>query len=194
MIRRQITLGVAGNAAGRAEQALGRQLRPAIVASMRTAARLAKPVLIARTLDAPPASDSPRSKPGAYASGELARSWEIDPEISHTRGTGWVLTATVYNTQLYAAFQNDGVKANMPKMGLLAMQMIERWIVQRGIVSLFNEPLPRLAKRIVGAMNGRDTWRIKPRTMIERAQGRVREIFTTQIRNGIARATAAAGR
>jgi hypothetical protein len=194
MLRRQITLGAAGNAAGRAEQALGRQLRPAIVASMRTAARLAKPVLIARTLDAPPASDSPRSKPGAYASGELARSWEIDPEISHTRGAGWVLTATVYNTQLYAAFQNDGVKANMPKMGLLAMQMIERWIVQRGIVSLFNEPLPRLAKRIVGAMNGRDTWRIKPRKMIERAQSRVREIFTTQIRNGIARATAAAGR
>lgn len=194
MIRRQITLGAAGNAAGRAEQALGRALRPSIVASMRTAARLSRPVLIARTLDAPPASDSPRSKVGAYASGELARSWEIDPEISRSRGAGWELIATVFNRQLYAPYQNNGVRANTPRMGLLAIQMIERWIMLRGIVSLFNEPLPRLARRIVAAMNGRDTWRIKPRTIIERAQSRVREIFTQQIRNGIARATAAAGK
>lgn len=194
MIRRQITLGAAGNAAGRAEQALGRQLRPAIVASMRTAARLAKPVLIARTLDAPPASDSPRSRPGAYATGTLAKSWEIDPEISRTGANGWELTATVFNRQLYAPYQNNGVRANTALMGVMAIQMIERWIMDRGIVSMFDEPLPRLARRIVFAMNRRENWRLRPRKIIERAQARVREIFVAQIRQGIARATQAAGR
>jgi len=193
VIRRTVTLGAAGNMAGRAEQQLGRGLRQVLVSAMRTAARQAKPVLIARTLDAPPASESRNSPPGAYATGKLAKSWEIDAEISRTTASGWELGATVYNTQLYAPFQNNGVRANQTLMGLMALQMIELWIVQRGIQSMFNESLPRLAKRIVFAMNRRETWRLRPRTIIERAQMRVREIFAAQIKQAIGRATAGAG-
>lgn len=191
-VRRDISLGRAGNLAGSFEKQLGRSLRPTLVKAMKLAGKQSITVLVGRTRLAPKAyADSPLSRTDVYASGKLMASWDVDHEISH-KGGSWELSATVFNHQLHTVFQDAGVAAKSARMGPLAVSMIERWIAQRGIVSLLGESPRRLAKRIVMAMNRRKLWRIEPRTMIARSVVRVREIFYARIKEALTKAAGAA--
>ena len=191
-VRRNITLGTAGNLAGRYEAQLGRNLRPTLVRAMKLAGKQSIAVLVGRTRLAPKAyADSPMSRTDVYASGKLMASWDVDYEIGRSAGN-WELSANVFNHQLHTVFQDAGVAAKSARMGPLATSMIERWIAQRGIVSLLGESPKRLAKRIVMAMNRRKLWRIEPRTMIARSVVRIREIFYARIKEALTKAAGAA--
>lgn len=199
--KRSISLGRAANRPGEYEKQLGKSLRTVLEKALKTAARQSIPVLIARTLDAPPASDSPRSKIGAYASGKMAQGWVVDYAYGK-KGGSWSLEATIYNKELYMPFQNDGVKAlgaamrprrtvrvmKKAKNRMALQQMIELWIIQRGIVSIYGESVPKLATRIIRAMYRRKPWTLKPRTMIERASARTRQIFDLRVRDAFLKA------
>ena len=199
--KRTISLGRAENRPGEFEKQLGKALRPALEKAMKLAARQSLPVLIARTLDAPPASDSPRSKVGAYATGKMAQGWVVD-YASGKKGGAWSLEASIYNKELYMPFQNDGVKAlgaamkpartirvmKKTKNRMALQQMIELWIIQRGIVSIYGDSVPKLAQRIIRAMYRRKPWTLKPRTIIERARARTRQIFDLRVRDAFLKA------
>jgi len=173
------------NRLGKLEAMLSRRLRDDARKAMEKAARQIIPVLIARTLDAPPASDSPRSVPGAYASQKMAQGWRTRPLPS-------VLKYEIYNEQPYAPYQNFGVLTNTAKIPMSAVDNFVVWMGQRGIVVLDERGAPmeitKGAKRIILAMNRRTKWRIKPRRIVERARNRASTIFKDRLRDAMERA------
>jgi len=174
---------------GMIEKAMARGLKNSIERAMKTAARQCIPVLSARVADAPPASDSPHSKPGAIAFGTFLAGWEIDWSADD-------LSIAVYNKAVHAGWVDKGVRASKAKLGKTAVGNIEKWLIKKGIQ--FNDrngkPLSsrRMAWIIVASINYRKDWRFKPRRVGLRARDRIAEIFKARMREALARATAEA--
>lgn len=167
--------------AGKIEKRLAQMWRGEMTKAMRKAASMCKQVLIARTADAPPAyPDSPRSKPGAIDQGKIITNWEflMDPGS---------LTVMVFNKTDHAGYAEAGVPANARKIGPLGRDLIESWMLRKGIV--INDQKTglalsskRAAKLLVFSINRRNKqWRFHPRTMVLRSIPRIQEIFNREI-------------
>lgn len=171
---------------GMFEKAMAKGLRNSIEKAMKTAARQCIPVLSARVADAPPASDSPHSKPGAIAFGTFLAGWEVDWNAQN-------LTVDVYNKAVHAGWVDKGVRASKAKLGKTAVGNIEKWLIKKGIQ--FNDrngkPLSsrRMAWIIVASINSRKGWRFKARKVGMRARDRIAEIFKARMREALTRAT-----
>lgn len=174
---------------GTIEKAMAKGLKNSIEKAMKTAARQCIPVLSARVADAPPASDSPHSKPGAIAFGTFLAGWEIDWNADD-------LSVAVYNKAVHAGWVEKGVRASKAKLGKTAVGNIEKWLIKKGIQ--FNDrngkPLSsrRMAWVIVASINQRKGWRFNPRKVGIRARDRIAEIFKARMREALVRATAEA--
>lgn len=167
--------------AGKIEKRLAQMWRGEMSKAMRKAASMCKPVLIARTVDAPPAyPDSPNSRPGAIDQGHIIKNWEFlfDPGS---------LKVMIFNKTDHAGYAEAGVTTGSRKIGPLGRDLIESWIIRKGIVitdkttstALSSE---RAAKLIVFAINRREgKWRFHPRTMVLRSIPRIQEIFNREI-------------
>jgi hypothetical protein len=167
--------------AGRIEKRLAQMWRGEMTKAMRKAASMCKPVLIARTADAPPAyPESPRSRPGAIDQGKIINNWEFlfDPGS---------LKVMIFNKTDHAGYAEVGVPANARKIGPLGRDMIESWMLRKGIVINDKDtslPLSskKAAKLLVFSINRRNQkWRFHPRTMVLRSVPRIMEIFNREI-------------
>lgn len=185
---------------GYAEKRMGKELKKQLAKAMKTAARQCVPVLVARTMDAPPASDSARSKAGAYAYGRLVKGWNIDASEKD-------LLTTIYNTEDYAQFVEEGVKAK-PRgaagklLGAIkrlrggrssstksvgsVLTNLELWVNVK--LGLSGPPARRMAKRIWFAMRRRSGMMLKPRRIVRRATERIREIHQKRLAEALYKA------
>ncbi len=187
-----IRINVHMNDVGKIERRIAKIWKGEMAKAMRRAATMCKPVLIANTLNAPPAyPDSPRSTRGAVDQGNIIKNWEflMDPGS---------LTVMIFNKAEHAGYAEAGVPANARKIGPLGRDLIESWMLRKGIV--INDKKTGLAlsskkaaKLLVFAINRRDKqWRFHPRTMVQRSGYRIQEIFDREIANQMVRTLAKA--
>ncbi len=176
-----IRINVHMNDVGKIEKRLAQMWRGEMTKAMRRAANMSKLVLIGNTLNAPPAyPDSTRSTKGAVDQGGIIKIWEflMDPGS---------LTIMIFNKTPHAGYAEAGVPANARKIGPLGRDLIESWMLRKGIV--INDKKTGLAlsskkaaKLLVFAINRRDKqWRFHPRTMVQRSGMRIQEIFDREI-------------
>jgi len=176
-----IRINIHMNDAGKIEKRLAQMWKGEMTKAMRKAATMCKPVLQANTLNAPPAyPDSPRSTKGAVDQGNIIKNWEflIDPGS---------LTLMIFNKTDHAGYAEAGVPANARKIGPLGRDLIESWMLRKGIV--INDQRTgmalsskRAAKLLVFSINRRNKkWRFHPRTMVQRSGYRIQEIFDREI-------------
>lgn len=167
--------------AGKIERRLAQMWRGEMSKAMRKAASMCKPVLIARTVDAPPAyPESPRSRPGAIDQGKIIKNWEFlfDPGS---------LSVMIFNKTDHAGYAEAGVPANSRKIGPLGRDLIESWMMRKGIIITDQKTgialsSKKAAKLLVFSINRRDKqWRFHPRTMVLRSIPRIQEIFNREI-------------
>lgn len=172
--------------AGRIERRLAATWRQAMGRAMRKAASMAKPVLIARTVDAPPAAPppSPCGHPGAIDTREIIDNWEF----LFTPGDCEVM---VFNRSEHAGYNEDGVKSSMGKIrGPVAVGLFESWLVRKGIqiperrgARTVIMPNARAARFLIFKINRRSgEWRFQPRKIVARSAGRIKELFDREIR------------
>ena len=172
--------------AGRIERRLAATWRQAMGRAMRKAASMAKPVLIARTVDAPPAAPPPSAygRPGAIDTRKIIDNWEF----LFTPGDCEVM---IFNRAEHAGYAEDGVKSSMGKIGgPVAVGLFESWLVRKGIQ--INErrgnqtvvmPNARAARFLIFKINQRSgEWRFQPRKIVARSAVRIRELFDREIR------------
>jgi len=186
-----IRINVHMNDVGKIERRIARIWRGEMAKAMQRAARMCKPVLVANTANAPPASDSPRSTRGAVDQGNIIKNWEflMDPGS---------LTVMIFNKAEHAGYAEAGVPANARKIGPLGRDLIESWMLRKGIVvndkrTGFALSSKRAARLLVFAINKRDKqWRFNPRTMVQRSGERIQEIFDREIANQMVRTLAKA--
>lgn len=187
---------------GLAERNMSRQLRKEVGKAMKTAARQCVPVLVARTMDAPPASAN--GKAGAYAYGRLVKGWNIDTSEKD-------LLTTIFNTEDYAQFVEDGVKAKpmgtARRLTAAARSVMRRLIGRAGTkpkavgsfltnlelwvnvkMGLSGPPARRMAKRIMFAMKRRTGMMLLPRHIVRRAYPRIVEIHGKRLAEALYRA------
>lgn len=182
--------------AGRIERRLAATWRQAMGRAMRKAASMAKPVLIARTVDAPPAAPPPSAygQPGAIDTRKIIDNWEF----LFTPGDCEVM---IFNRADHAGYAEDGVKSSMGKIGgPVAVGLFESWLVRKGIQ--INErrgnqtvvmPNARAARFLIFKINQRSgEWRFQPRKIVARSAMRIRELFNREIRLQHERVVAAA--
>lgn len=182
--------------AGRIERRLAATWRQAMGRAMRKAASMAKPVLIARTVDAPPAAPPPSAygQPGAIDTRKIIDNWEF----LFTPGDCEVM---IFNRAEHAGYAEDGVKSSMGKIGgPVAVGLFESWLVRKGIQ--INErrgnqtvvmPNARAARFLIFKINQRSgEWRFQPRKIVARSAMRIRELFNREIRLQHERVVAAA--
>lgn len=182
--------------AGRIERRLAATWRQAMGRAMRKAASMAKPVLIARTVDAPPAAPPPSAygQPGAIDTRRIIDNWEF----LFTPGDCEVM---IFNRAEHAGYAEDGVKSSMGKIGgPVAVGLFESWLVRKGIQ--INErrgnqtvvmPNARAARFLIFKINQRSgEWRFQPRKIVARSAARIRELFNREIRLQHERVVAAA--
>lgn len=181
---------------GKKEMALGRKLRQTIANALKVAARQSIPVLIARQKDAPPASDSPRAKPPAIASGAMVADWGIDYDSSPK-----ALSVSIYNSRTYARFVEEGTKASPGKrMGRAGVDMIQKWMSERGIVLQGpggkQMPANKAALIIANAIMSRNVegYRNRPRRIVERAIPRIQEICSKRLDEALTKLALELGR
>lgn len=182
--------------AGEIERRLAATWRQAMGRAMRKAASMAKPVLIARTVDAPPAAPPPSAygQPGAIDTRKIIDNWEF----LFTPGDCEVM---IFNRADHAGYAEDGVKSSMGKIGgPVAVGLFESWLVRKGIQ--INErrgnqtvvmPNARAARFLIFKINQRSgEWRFQPRKIVARDAARIRELFNREIRLQHERVVAAA--
>lgn len=179
------------NDVGKIERRVAKIWKAEMAKAMRKAASMAKPVLIANTLNAPPASDSTLSTRGAVDQGKIIKNWEflMDPGS---------LTIMIFNKAEHAGPVEAGVPTNARKIGPLGQDLIESWMLRKGIVindQKSGMPISskKAAKMLVFAINRRaGQWRFNPRTMVQRSGERIQEIFDREIAAQMARTLAKA--
>lgn len=182
--------------AGKIERKLAKIWRQEMGKAMRKAASMCKPVLIARTVDAPPAAPPPSTygQPGAIDTRKIIDSWEF----LFTPGDCEVM---IFNRAEHAGYAEDGVKSSMGKIGgPVAVGLFESWLVRKGIQ--INErrgnqtvvmPNARAARFLIFKINQRSgEWRFQPRKIVARSAMRIRELFNREIRLQHERVVAAA--
>lgn len=182
--------------AGRIERRLAATWRQAMGRAVRKAASMAKPVLIARTVDAPPAAPPPSAygQPGAIDTRKIIDNWEF----LFTPGDCEVM---IFNRAEHAGYAEDGVKSSMGKIGgPVAVGLFESWLVRKGIQ--INErrgnqtvvmPNARAARFLIFKINQRaGEWRFQPRKIVARSAVRIRGLFDREIRLQHERVVAAA--
>lgn len=172
---------------GKKEMALGRKLRQTIASALKTAARQSIAVLVARQKDAPPASDSPRARPPAVASGAMIADWGIDFD-SNPRA----LSISIFNSRTYARYVEEGAKAATNGISRAGVDMIQRWMAQRGItITHGGKQLPANKAAIIIAnaitIRNMDGFRNRPRKITERATPRILEICNRRLEEGLER-------
>lgn len=178
--------------AGMIEKSLAKHIKVAANKGLKVAARQSIAVLVARTVDAPPAApeSSPFRKPGADDQHSVRGGWEIDPEPRN-------MQLVIFNRALHAKYVEQGVKGNTGKLGPLARDLIEQWVQRKGIVIVYQGRTltsKQAARQITRAINKRTGWRFKPRKIVERSQVRIREIFKKQLDTHMEKAVEAAAR
>lgn len=108
------------------------------------------------------------------------------------------LTIMIFNKTQHAGYAEEGVPATSRKIGPLGRDLIESWMLRKGIV--INDQKTGLAlsskkaaKLLVFAINKRaGQWRFHPRTMVKRSGERIQEIFDREIQAQLARTLAKA--
>lgn len=163
--------------AGKIERYMAKVWKQRFNKALEAAARKSRPVLWARQADAPPASDSPRSRPNANDTGAMAKSWEVITDPGS-------LSVMIYNQRPYAGYVEEGVPATATRIGRLGQQLIESWLLRKGIIiyrGMRQLSSAEAAKTIVFAMHMRDPWRLKPREIAKRAAPRVQQIFEAEL-------------
>lgn len=175
---------------GKLEKAYAKTIKDEVMKAMKTAARQCIPVLSARTMDAPFASDSPHNpaKGGAYATGALLAGWEIAPSYAD-------MSVSIYNDVRHAGWVEMGVRGSKKMLGAAAYPNIEKWIQAKNINFTYKGKqitTARMAIIIAKAINKRQGWRFKPRRIANRARPRVLEIFKARMREAVQRSMAKA--
>lgn len=187
-----IRINIHMNDVGKIERRIAKIWKVDMAKAMQKAAKMCIPVLVANTENAPPAyPDSTRSTRGAVDQGKILKNWEIlmDPGS---------LTVMIFNKTEHAGYAEAGVPANARKIGPLGQDLIESWMLRKGIV--VNDQKTGLAltskkaaKLLVFAINRRaGQWRFHPRTMVQRSGYRVQEIFDREIANQMVKTLARA--
>ena len=175
-----IRINIHMNDVGKIERRVAKIWKAEMAKAMRKAASMCKPILMANTANAPPASDSPRSTIGAVDQGGIIKNWEF--LMDHGS-----LTVMIFNKTEHSGYAEEGVPANARKIGPLGQDLIESWMLRKGIVISDQKsgiPLSskKAAKLLVFAINRREgQWRFKPRTMVKRSGERIQEIFDREI-------------
>lgn len=171
--------------AGRIERKMAQIWRQEMGKAMRKAASMCKPVLIARTVDAPPAAPPPSAygQPGAIDTRKIIDNWEF----LFTPGDCEVM---IFNRAEHAGYAEDGVKSSMGKIGgSVAVGLFESWLIRKGIQITERRgsqtvvmPNARAARFLIFKINQRSgEWRFQPRKFVGRAAARIQEIFNREI-------------
>ena len=152
--------------------------------AMRKAASMCKPVLIARTVDAPPAKPGAIAPKGAIDQRAIIDGWEF----IFTPGS---LEVMIYNRADHGAYADQGVPSTSGKIGgPVAQSLFESWMIRKGIQISENKGNGRVvimsnkraAKFLIFKINSRaGAWRFQPRKFVERSQARIQEIFNREI-------------
>lgn len=160
--------------AGKIEKVLVRDLKRSMNKALIVAANRAKPILWARQADAPPASLSPRSRGNANDTGTMAKAWSIITSPGD-------MSIMIYNPMNYAGPVETGVAASSTKIGKLGEQLIEGWLLRKGIQIPYKSgrvmSSHRAAKTIVYAMNRRKGKRLLRRSIAARARPQIKALF-----------------
>lgn len=178
---------------GKIERKMAQIWRQEMGKAMRKAASMCKPVLIARTVDAPPAKPGASAPLGAVDQRKILDGWEF----IFTPGD---LNIMIFNKAYHAGFADAGVPTTATKIGgknLVALGLFQAWMQRKGIKisekrrngATVVMPSARAARFLIYKINQRQgEWRFAPRGFIDHknkrgvsARERIAEIFSREI-------------
>jgi hypothetical protein len=168
---------------GKIERKMAQIWRQEMGKAMRKAASMCKPVLIARTVDAPPAKPGAVAPQGAIDQRKIIDNWEF----IFTSGD---LDLMIFNKADHAGYADAGVLRSVGKIGgPVARDLIASWMLRKGIQIAEKRgnatkvmPSARAARFLIFKINQRKThWRFTPRAFVKRAAPRIKEIFNREI-------------